>query len=261
MGDQTAIEWADSTINFAWGCTKVSSGCDKCYMFRLSKVFGRDSSFNPRKMGNIMRDVRKLPDKAVVFVNSMSDTFHENASDELILEWFKIMSDRPEHQWIVLTKRINRAYNFYKKHGPFPNNIWLGTSIENRTSLHRLRKLKRIDVGIRFVSFEPLLEDIGEIDLDGIAWAIVGGESDFSAPRFFDPKWALNVLKACRRSGTSFFYKQSGGKKKIDGCWGTNILGGKKYLEMPLALATKESTVKVYNEISSKRTDLLQDWT
>ncbi len=267
MGDQTEIEWADSTLNFAWGCTKVSAGCDKCYMFRLSKVFGKPTTFNPRKIANVMRDVRKLPDKAVVFVNSMTDTFHEDASDETILEWFKIMSDCPEHTWIVLTKRINRAYNFYKKYGPMPSNIWLGTSIENRISLHRLRKLKRINVGIRFVSFEPLLEDIGEIDLDGISWVIVGGESDFSSPRLFDPKWALNLLGASRRAGASFFYKQSGGKRKINGCWGTNLLGGRKYLEMPVPLVTKESTTLErpidkldFSDGKIKQTDLLMEW-
>ena len=98
MGDSTAIEWADSTLNFAWGCTKVSAGCDKCYMFRLSKVFGKPTAFTPRKVGNYMRDVRKLPEGGIVFVNSMTDSFHEDASDETVLSWFKVMAERPDQR-------------------------------------------------------------------------------------------------------------------------------------------------------------------
>jgi len=243
VGTKTAIEWADTTINTAWGCTKVSKGCEKCYMFRLSKIFGRDPEDpKPRKFENIIKDLDKLGQKGrVIFLNSMTDTYHEQFSDYLIEQWFKIIEGYP-HEFIILTKRINRAYNFHKKI-PVPGNCWIGTSIENKSALHRMEKLKKIDCKIRFVSFEPLLEDLGKVDLVGINWAIVGGESDFQNPRPFDPNWAINIRNQCRDYGTSFFYKQSGGTKKINNCWGTNVLDGKKYLEMPILLATKESTL------------------
>lgn len=244
MGEKTAIEWADTTINTAWGCTKVSPGCKNCYMFRLSKIFGRNAEIaQPRKMENIAKDLRKLGERGrVIFLNSMTDTYHESFSFELIESWFNLIKQYPQHEFIILTKRINRAFNFHKTF-PVPENCWIGTSIENRSCLHRLEKLKKIDTKIRFVSFEPLLEDLYEIDLKGIQWVIVGGESDFANPRPFKEQWALTVLANCRRDNVAFFYKQSGGKKKIKGCWGTNTLNGKTYLEMPIALKTKESTV------------------
>lgn len=244
MGEFTSIEWADTTLNTAWGCTKISKGCEKCYMFRLSKRFGRNPEDpKPRKMENIVKDLNKLGQKGrVIFFNSMTDTYHENFSDSQLIEWFDLMKKYPQHQFIILTKRINRAFNFHKKY-PVLDNWWIGTSIENRSCLHRMVKLKKIQAKIRFVSFEPLLENLYEIDLKGLQWVIVGGESDFTDPRPFNEMWALTILAQCRRDNVPFFYKQSGGKKKIDGCWGTNTIDGKKYLEMPIALATKESTV------------------
>ena len=244
MGEKTAIEWADTTVNTAWGCTKVSAGCKNCYMFRLSKIFGRDPEVaNPRKMMNIVKDLNKLGQKGrVIFLNSMSDTYHESFSNELIKSWFDLLKKYPQFEFIILTKRINRAFNFHKNY-KVPDNCWIGTSIENKTSLHRLEKLKKIDTKIRFVSFEPLLEDLYEIDLSGIQWVIVGGESDFKNPRPFKEQWALTLLANCRRDNVPFFYKQSGGTKKINGCWGSNKLKGKTYLEMPIALTTKESTI------------------
>ena len=116
MGETTEIEWADRTLNFAWGCTKVSDGCDKCYMFRLSRIYGRSTAFAPRKMENVERDIRKWKEPSIVFVNSMSDTFHESAPIEMIESWFAMMEKYSQHQYIILTKRINRAYNYFKTH-------------------------------------------------------------------------------------------------------------------------------------------------
>lgn len=178
---------------------------------------------------------------SIIFTNSMSDTFHESLTIQQITEMFDSMKKYSKHQFIILTKRINKAYNFFKNYG-CPDNCWIGTSIENRSAMHRLEKLKQIDCKIRFVSFEPLLENLYQVDLTGIHWAIVGGESDFKDPRPFNEDWAINIRNQCRAYGTAFFYKQFGGSKKIDGCWGTNKIDGKKYLEMPILLATKEST-------------------
>ena len=213
-------------------------------MFRLSKIFGRNPEDpKPRKIENIAKDLHKLGQRGrVIFLNSMTDTYHENFSNQLIVSWFELIKQYPQHQFIILTKRINRAFNFHKNYY-LPGNCWIGTSIENRSCLHRLEKLKKIEANIRFVSFEPLLENLYEIDLKGIQWVIVGGESDFVNPRPFKEMWAITILAQCRRDNVPFFYKQSGGKKKINGCWGSNKLEGKTYLEMPIALTTKESTV------------------
>ena len=243
LGEKTSIEWADSTLNLAWGCTKVSLGCEKCYMFRLSKIFGRDpENPKPRKIQNILRDLKKFGQSSrVIFLNSMTDTYHENFSNELIQEWFDILAKTP-HEFIILTKRINRAYNFHKSY-KVPKNFWIGTSVENKNTLHRIQKLKLIDAKIKFVSFEPLLQRLGKIDLTGLQWIIVGGESDYNSPRPFKIEWAREIRDQCRKFEIPFFYKQSGGKKKINGTWGSNEIDGKKYLEMPILLTTKQSTL------------------
>ncbi len=253
MGDTTAIEWADATLNFAWGCTKVSDGCDYCYMFRLSKVFGRSTEFKMRNYKNIHADIRKLPKNAIVFVNSMSDTFHEAATKQMVDNMFGTMAGQPDMTWIVLTKRIGRAFTYFKNN-PCPPNVWIGTSIEDKSHLFRMETLKKIDCGIKFVSFEPLLEGLGQVNLDGISWAIVGGESDYFTPRPFDDSWAKEILASCRKYNTAFFYKQSGGRKKIKGCWGTNELDGRKYLEMPKRLVTKESHYDPYHDVAKPDT-------
>lgn len=242
MGEKTAIEWADTTINTAWGCTKVSAGCEKCYMFRLSKIFGRIPDVaQPRKLENIEKELKKFNDNRIIFLNSMTDTFHESYPFELIHKWFDLLEKYNNSRYIILTKRINKAYNFFKQR-PVQDHIWIGTSIENKAALHRLAKLKLINCKTRFLSLEPLLEDLGQIDLTGIHWVIVGGESDFSNPRPFNESWARNIKDQCKQAGIPFFYKQSGGKtKNQDGVWGTNYLDGKQYLEIPIKLKTKTS--------------------
>ena len=179
MGESTEIEWADRTVNFAWGCTKVSDGCEKCYMFRLSRIYGRSTAFEPRKLERAEADIRKWKEPSIVFVNSMTDTFHEDAPYELIDSWFDVMKKYPQHQWIILTKRINKAYNYFKTR-ECPDQCWIGTSVEDANQMHRIEKLKKIKTKIRFVSFEPLLADIPKPDLSGLQWVIVGGESDQS---------------------------------------------------------------------------------
>ena len=251
MGEKTAIEWADATVNWAWGCTKVSDGCDKCYMFRLSKVFGRSPEFKMRDTHRVDADLRKLPPNAIVFANSMTDTFHEDASDHQVDTMFMMMAKYAPMTFIVLTKRIGRAYTFFKKR-TVPINVWLGTSIEDKAHLFRMETLKKIEAEVRFVSFEPLLEGLGEVNLNGIHWAIVGGESDFSSPRPFNTEWAKEILANCRKFNTAFFYKQSGGRKKIAGCWGSNLLSGRTYLEMPKRLVSKPSTTR-FDDIAVER--------
>jgi protein gp37 len=240
MGEKTAIEWADHTTNFFLGCTKVSKGCDNCYMFRNLAYTKFDPSVVTQTIWeNRIKDLKKWS-ASIIFTNSMSDSFHESISMEKIRSMFDIMDSFQKHKFIILTKRINKAYNYFKLN-PIPANCWIGTSIENRSQLHRLGKLKMIKAKTKFVSFEPLLERLGEIRLADISWVIVGGESDFRHPRPFRVSWAREIRDQCHRLSIPFFYKQSGGKKKINGCWGSNEIDGKKYLEMPELLTTKQS--------------------
>jgi protein gp37 len=237
MGDKTSIGWTDSTINLSWGCTKVSSGCKNCYMFRLSERFGKD----PEKVVIIVDTYDKFKKKLKgtgkrVFINSMSDTFHETISDEQINEWFTWMFAHPEHQFQILTKRIRRMLEFFKHHD-CPANCWLGTSVENVYTAHtRIPILQDINSGcrVRFVSFEPLLEDPtidGHINLENIQWIIVGGESDYHHPREMNPYWAWRLKLLCEEYDIPFFFKQQGGKggDNAGGC----ILLEKEYKEFP----------------------------
>lgn len=233
MADNTAIEWADATLNLAWGCTKVSPGCQNCYAERLSKY----TSFNFHFL-NFANQIKKLQSwhkPRLIFVNSMTDTFHEQISDDILDVWFDTFRTYNQHTYIILTKRINRAYNYFKTwHRIVPHNVWLGTSVENKHCLHRMEKLKKINAGVRFVSFEPLLGPIGKVNLDGIHWAIVGGESDYKKPRPMDPAWAEEIRLQCEAKKIPFFFKQMGGTtKNIDGSWGRRTLYGKSYSQFP----------------------------
>jgi len=246
MGEKTGIEWADFTINTAWGCTKVSAGCENCYMFRLSLAFGRKADeATPRKIENIKKDLKKIKTPSIGFLNSMTDTFHEDFSFELIDEWFKIF-EGSEHLFILLTKRVNRMKKYFETR-EVPKNFWLGTSIENRGALHRLNTLKKIKCDTLFVSFEPLLEDLGDIDLKGLQWVIVGGESGAKNKiRPFEESWGVKLLNQSREAGIPYFFKQTGGTSKNErGAWGSDILDGERYLEMPVKLTTKESSLVV----------------
>lgn len=235
MGDNTAIEWADATVNFAWGCTKVSPGCKNCYAERLSSARFINQSFNFHLL-SFERNSEKIlawvkPKK--IFLNSMTDTFHEQVTDEILDMWFTFLKSVPRHKFIILTKRINRAYNYFKTR-TVPDNVWLGTSVENKNYLHRIDKLRLIKAKTRFVSFEPLIGPVGEVNLEGIHWCIVGGELDYKHPRRFDEMWALEIKEQCRIHKIAFFFKQTGGTKKNElGTWGSNKLFNTEYLEFP----------------------------
>ena len=241
MAGKTEIEWADATLNTAWGCTKVSKGCENCYMYRLSKAFGKPAD-SPAETKTWRQQVNRLGEPKIVFLNSMTDTFHESFSDTLIESWLTHLAATP-HTFICLTKRTPRMKKYFESH-PVPANFWIGTSIENRSAYHRLRPLQKIKAKTKFLSLEPLLESVSDIDLTDIQWVIVGGESDFQKPRPFDISWAAEIRDKCKSQSQPipFFYKQSGGRSKTNGVWGSNILEGKTYLEMPELLKTKEST-------------------
>lgn len=253
MGEKSGIEWTDSSWNPVTGCTKVSAGCAFCYAERLAK---RLQMMNPNgKYRNGFRltlhekDI-ELPlswkEPKTIFVNSMSDLFHEQVPFPFIKRVFDTMEKANWHTFQILTKRPHLMKQFmneyYKKILP---NVWLGTSIENDKVLYRLNELKKVKAAIRFVSFEPLLGPVGKVDLRGIHWAIVGGESG-PHHRPIKREWIYEIRRQCRKYGVAFFFKQWGGLTSKSG---GRILDGRTYDEYP-----KEPLLKVEIEQYAKGT-------
>jgi protein gp37 len=191
----------------------VSEGCRYCYAERISLRFGR--SKHPWSAAYAAKNIVLHPDRldiprtirkpSRIFVNSMSDAFHELVPDDFISAMFTVMNDLLRHQFLILTKRPERAASWP---GPWTENIWMGTSIENARVLHRLDAIRQCGARVRFISFEPLLGRIGRIDLSGIHWVIVGGES---GPNYrpMDHAWAREIRDQCVERGTPFFFKQA----------------------------------------------------
>ncbi len=241
MADQSAIEWTDSTWNPVTGCTKISRGCDHCYAERFSERFrgveghpfetGFDLTLRPERMTQPLSWRRPR----MVFVNSMSDLFHERIPRDFINSVFHTMERADWHVFQVLTKRsplMRRFVNARFPAEPAPRHIWLGVSVEDRRSLLRLDHLRETNASLRFVSFEPLLEDLGELDLTGIHWAIVGGESG-PGSRLMEAGWVRSIRDQCRKQGVSFFFKQWGGtRKKLTG----RHLDGRTWDEWPISV-------------------------
>jgi protein gp37 len=223
MSEQTGIEWTDSTWNPVRGCTKISPGCKFCYAEAFAERW-RGISGHPYEQGF---DLRQVPEKLSeplkwkqprrIFVNSMSDLFHPAVEDAFIESVFRVMIAANWHVFQVLTKRAERMKEFVS--GRFPDliehsHIWLGVSVENRgQGVPRIDPLRRTPAAVRFLSVEPLLEDVGKLKLKGIHWVIVGGESG-RAPREMKPEWALSVRNQCLEQKVPFFFKQWGGRNK-----------------------------------------------
>jgi protein gp37 len=238
MAQKSSIEWTDSTWNPVTGCTKVSPGCDRCYAERFSERFRGvvghpfEAGFDLTLRPNRLRQPYSWRSPRRVFVNSMSDLFHKEIPKAYIAQVFDTMEGTPAHTYQILTKRSPLLRNFVNARYPntrAPANIWLGVSIENRQSTSRLRHLKETHARIRFVSFEPLLGPIGPVELDGIHWVIVGGESGPGA-RPMDPAWARDLRDQCVKANVAFFFKQWGGRTpKANG----NTLDGRQWLDYP----------------------------
>ena len=222
MATGSAIEWTEATWNPTTGCSKVSSGCKNCYAERLSKrlqAMGLEKYRNNFEYTEHEREI-ELPlrwrKRRRIFVNSMSDLFHEKSDLAFVGRCFHTMLRADWHTYQVLTKRPARMAEFsamFKGHYgfPVPRHIWMGTSVEDNATVHRIGELLRVRCGTRFVSFEPLLEGIRRTRLEGIDWAIIGGES---GPRYrhMDPKWVDDLIAQCRRDGVPVFFKQWGGR-------------------------------------------------
>jgi protein gp37 len=221
MSDRSRIEWTDATWNPVRGCTKISPGCRHCYAATFAERW-RGVPGHPYEQGF---DLRLASDKLMdpllwarsrkVFVNSMSDLFHDGVPEVYIASVLAVMRAADWHVFQVLTKRAERMRRVLSRRRDAQQaHVWIGVSVENRRhGLPRIEHLRRTPAAVRFLSVEPLLEDLGEIDLDGIDWVIVGGESGPGA-RPMDPAWVMSVQRRCLDAGVPFFFKQWGGVQK-----------------------------------------------
>ena len=231
---KSSIEWTEVTWNPVTGCTKISEGCKHCYAERMSgrlKAMGVEkyrNGFDVAIHESTLEEPLRWKTPRVVFVNSMSDLFHQSVPSDFIQDVFNIMNQTPQHTFQVLTKRPSRAAQLGDRLKWTPN-IWIGASIESQRWLDRLDVLKGIGARIRFLSLEPLLEPLPGMDLTGIDWVIVGGESGPGA-RPMQPDWVREIRDHCVNSGVPFFFKQWGGVfKKRTG----RTLDGRTWDQMP----------------------------
>jgi len=237
MATNSHIEWTDATWNPVTGCTKISPGCKHCYAERLAKrlqAMGQKNyrdGFKVTLQPQMLEIPLKWRSPRRIFVNSMSDLFHEDVPLPYIQDVFEIMRRANWHQYQILTKRSERLLEVSKKLN-WESQIWMGVSVENADYADRIDHLRRTGAQIRFLSLEPLLGPLSRLNLRGIDWVIVGGESGPGA-RPMDPDWITDIRDQCERAGVSFFFKQWGGSnKKKTGC----ILDGRTWDEMPQAL-------------------------
>jgi len=247
MTTQTKIEWTEQTWNPTTGCTKISPGCKHCYAEVMARRLhamgargykdGFELAIHPERLLQPLQRKKAT----VYFVNSMSDLFHEDISDDFLDQVFEVIHQTPQHTYQILTKRAGRLPEYFSNRG-CPNNVWLGVSVEDRQfGVPRINYLRQVDAYVRFLSVEPLLEDIGEIDLTGIHWVIVGGESGHRA-RPMRPEWVECIQQQAEEAGAAFFFKQWGGwgadgikrNKKANG----RLLRGRTWDSYPAATGT-----------------------
>ena len=216
MATKSTIEWTEQTWNPTTGCTKVSPGCKHCYAEVMAQRLhamgtrGYENNFQLTVHEDRLAQplMRKKP--TLYFVNSMSDLFHEDVPDSFLDKVFSVITNTPQHTYQILTKRAERLPEYFAHH-ECPQNVWLGVSVEDRRyGVKRIECLRQVNARIRFLSIEPLLEDVGVLDLRDIHWVIVGGESGRKA-RPMREEWVENVQLQAEKAGAAFFFKQWGG--------------------------------------------------
>ncbi len=238
MATNSAIEWTESTWNPATGCTKISPGCKHCYAERMAgrlKAMGQPNYVNGFRL-TLQDHALELPltwkTPQMIFVNSMSDLFHEDIPIEFIQKVFDVMNRADWHTYQILTKRSDRLFELDSQL-PWAANIWVGVSVENQYYTFRIDHLRKTRSNVKFLSLEPLLGPLPYLSLSGIDWVIAGGESVPRA-RFVDPRWVLDIRDQCVASKVPFFFKQWGGvNKKKTG----RLLEGRTWDQMPKAPA------------------------
>jgi protein gp37 len=242
MATRSSIEWTEYTWNPVTGCTKISPGCVNCYAQRMAKRLQAMGLPNYRKgfslslHEHVLQTPLSWKKPSIVFVNSMSDLFHEKVPDEFILKVFNIINKTPQHQYQILTKRAERLAEISSLIN-WSRNVWMGVSVENKHYIHRIDYLKMTGAFIKFLSIEPMLGPIPEMELNGIDWVIVGGESGPGA-RPMQYEWAIDIRNQCQSANVPFFFKQWGGinKKKAG-----RVLDGKIWNQMPYLTRTYET--------------------
>jgi protein gp37 len=258
MSEKSSIEWTEATWNPVRGCTKISPGCAHCYAETFAERFRGvaghpyEQGFDPRLVPEKLLDPARWNAPKTIFVNSMSDLFHQSVPDVYIDAVSLVMSTVGWHTYQVLTKRASRLRSLlsaqlsWAAHQP---HIWWGVSVEDkRYGVPRIDELRAIPAEVRFLSVEPLLEDLGEINLDGIHWVIVGGESGHGS-RPIRSEWVLSLLAQCRSAGVPFFFKQWGGvQKKRAG----RLLQGFTYDEYPPVRRSPFPSADVRRTITTK---------
>jgi len=234
MALETTIEWTESTWNPVTGCTKISAGCAHCYAERMAKrlraigLKNYAAGFSVAIHDECLGLPLKWRKPRTIFVNSMSDLFHESVPDEFVFRVFRAMNDTPWHRFQVLTKRSERLLRMGPAL-PWADNIWMGVTVEDERYLSRTYHLRNVPAAIKFLSLEPLLGPLPGLELDGMDWVIVGGESGPGA-RPMRESWVVDVKDKCGRAGIPFFFKQWGGtNKKRAG----RLLEGRTWDEIP----------------------------
>lgn len=242
------IEWTESTWNPVTGCTKISAGCQNCYAERMAKrlkLMGQPNYVNGFRV-TLHEHVIAYPlnwkKPQTIFVNSMSDLFHEKVPDSFIFKIFEVMRQANWHRFQILTKRSARL----KKLSPkidWPQNVWIGVSVENEEFKHRIDDLRWVTAQIKFLSLEPLLGPLSTLDLKGIDWVIVGGESGPGA-REMQQEWVIQIKEQCIEQNVPFFFKQWGGvNKKKTG----RILQGRTWDDLPFGISSSQKKAKEHS--------------
>ncbi|MBL0327020.1 MAG: phage Gp37/Gp68 family protein [Cytophagaceae bacterium] len=232
----TKIEWTESTWNPITGCDKITSGCKFCYaeiMTRRLQAMGQEkykNGFEVTLHPDTLQEPYNWKKPKMIFVNSMSDLFHKDVPIEYIQKIFKVMKENPQHVFQILTKRAD-ILNYYDSEGwlDWSHNIWMGVTVEDANVMKRIDQLRTTGAKVKFLSCEPLITDLPNMNLQNIDWVIVGGESG-RTPRPIKEEWVLNIKEQCNAQKTAFYFKQWGGtNKKKNG----RLLEGKSYSEMP----------------------------
>lgn len=253
MAQKSEIEWTDATWNPVTGCTKIGPGCDHCYAERFAerwrgvKGHSYEQGFELRLWPARLSQPARWKKPRMIFVNSMSDLFHKNIPKDYIDAVFDAMEAANWHVYQVLTKRSSLMRNYVRRRyngGPVPSHIWLGVSVEDAAHKGRIEHLQQIKSDARFISFEPLLGPIGKVDLSGIAWAIVGGESGPGA-RPMEAAWATQMRLACEVYNVAFFFKQWGGARPKSG---GRLLDGVEWNGFPWQIVPKAIMAELENQ-------------
>jgi protein gp37 len=231
---RTKIEWTESTWNPVTGCTKVSDGCANCYAYIMANRLQKMGNYKYRNGFRLTLHEECLSEPlswkkpSLIFVNSMSDLFHEEIPVEFVKAVFSVMNKANWHTFQVLTKRAERLSELASEL-VWTDNIWQGVTVENEKNKFRIDYLRRIPAAVKFISFEPLIGDVGQVNLEGIDWAIVGGESGFNC-RPMEVDWVLNIKRQCEEQNVLFYFKQWGGvRRQKNG----RLLLGRTWDEMP----------------------------